>query len=270
MPYSVKKFGWLPDLPDARDFTYSAPHAMLRKLPARVDLTGKCPPVYDQGDLGSCTGNSIAAAIEFAERKEALARATTPSRLFIYYNERVIEHTVATDAGAMIRDGIKSVNRQGACRETTWPYKIGEFAKKPSAPAYKEAAQHHVVELPARDADRESDAGAASRRGSRSSSDSRSTTSFMSAAVAKTGKLSMPQRRGEGRGRPRGAGRRLRRHASTASSCATRGGRLGHEGLLHDALRLPARRRPVGRLLDDSHRRLTGSAPAAQRGDDVT
>jgi len=25
MPYSVKKFGWLPDLPDARDFTYSAP-----------------------------------------------------------------------------------------------------------------------------------------------------------------------------------------------------------------------------------------------------
>jgi len=134
MPYSVKKFGWLPDLPDARDFTYSAPHATLRKLPAKVDLTAKCPPVYDQGDLGSCTGNSIAAAIEFAERKEALAKATTPSRLFIYYNERVIEHTVATDAGAMIRDGIKSVNKQVACRETTWPYKVGAFAKKPSAP----------------------------------------------------------------------------------------------------------------------------------------
>ena len=74
MPYSVKKFGWLPDLPDARDFTYSAPHATLRKLPTKVDLSGKCPPVYDQGDLGSCTGNSIAAAIEFAERKEALVQ----------------------------------------------------------------------------------------------------------------------------------------------------------------------------------------------------
>jgi hypothetical protein len=70
MPYSVKKFGWLPDLPDARDFTYSAPLAMLRKLPAKVDLSGQCPPVYDQGELGSCTGNSIAAAIEFAERKQ--------------------------------------------------------------------------------------------------------------------------------------------------------------------------------------------------------
>ncbi|HJW68157.1 MAG TPA: C1 family peptidase [Candidatus Binatia bacterium] len=191
MPYSVKKFGWLPDLPDQRDFTYSAPLAMLRKLPAKVDLSGQCPPVYDQGELGSCTGNSIAAAIEFAERKQRLAKPTTPSRLFIYYNERVIEHTVATDSGAMIRDGIKSVNKVGACRETTWPYKIGSFAKKPSSGAYAEGRKHTVSSY---------------QRVARTTSQMRGClasgfpfvfgftvyTSFMSAAVAKTGKLSMP------------------------------------------------------------------------------
>ncbi len=40
-------------------------------------------------------------------------KAFTPSRLFIYYNERVIEGTVSTDAGAQVRDGIKSVATLG-------------------------------------------------------------------------------------------------------------------------------------------------------------
>jgi C1A family cysteine protease len=192
MSYAVKRFGWLPDLPDARDYTYAAPLAMLRKLPAKVDLSGKCPPVYDQGELGSCTGNAIAAAIEFAEMKQRLAHVTTPSRLFIYYNERVIEHTVATDSGAMIRDGIKSVNKQGACRETTWPYKVVSFAKKPSAGAYQEGRKYLVSSY---------------QRVTRNLTQMKGClasgfpyvfgftvySSFMSAAVAKTGKLSMPR-----------------------------------------------------------------------------
>jgi len=69
------------------------------------------PSDYDQGQLGSCTANAIAAAIEFDRLKQGL-KDFTPSRLFIYYNERVIEHTVQSDAGAAIRDGIKvSPNR---------------------------------------------------------------------------------------------------------------------------------------------------------------
>src|SRR5262249_49511017 len=138
MAFHVKRFGWVPDLPDARDHQYAAPLRALRTLPARFDLTGHCPPVYDQGDLGSCTGNAIAGAIEFLERKEKRPHPATPSRLFIYYNERVIEHTVPIDNGAMIRDGIKTVNKQGACRETTWPYDISKFATKPSVGAYEE------------------------------------------------------------------------------------------------------------------------------------
>jgi len=68
-----------------------------------------------------------------------------PSRLFIYYNERVMEGTVNSDSGAMIRDGIKSVANQGACPEKLWPYQINKFTKKPSAACYKEALKHQGV-----------------------------------------------------------------------------------------------------------------------------
>jgi len=68
-------FGWRADLPDARDHYFSALPSTLKKLPARVDLRSKCPPVYDQGHIGSCTGNAIAGAIEFERRKAGQTRA---------------------------------------------------------------------------------------------------------------------------------------------------------------------------------------------------
>src|SRR3981081_4189702 len=116
MPRQVARFGWIPDLPDHRDLLFSAPRTILRKLPRKVDLKPKCPPVFDQGEIGSCTANAIGAAIEFDQKKQR-SRAFTPSRLFIYYNERVMENTVNEDSGAMIRDGIKSVAKQGVCPE---------------------------------------------------------------------------------------------------------------------------------------------------------
>jgi C1A family cysteine protease len=113
--------GWMPDLPDNRDHLYSAPLAKLRVLPTKVDLRRRCPRVYNQGQIGSCTANAIAAAIEFDRKKQKL-RDFIPSRLFIYYNERSIEHSIPLDNGAQIRDGIKSVAKQGACPETEWTY----------------------------------------------------------------------------------------------------------------------------------------------------
>ena len=113
--------GWMPDLPDNRDHLYSAPLAKLRVLPTKVDLRRRCPRVYNQGQIGSCTANAIAAAIEFDRKKQKLSDFI-PSRLFIYYNERSIEHSIPLDNGAQIRDGIKSVAKEGACPETEWPY----------------------------------------------------------------------------------------------------------------------------------------------------
>src|SRR5674536_26691 len=67
----------------------------------------------------------------YDEAKQGEADTTLLSRLFIYYNERVMEGTVGTDSGAMIRDGIKTVNAVGACPESEWPYDIARFTEKP-------------------------------------------------------------------------------------------------------------------------------------------
>jgi C1A family cysteine protease len=137
-------YGWVPDLPDQRDHLFSVSPTVLAKLPPSADLTKKCPPVYNQGELGSCTANAIGAAIEFDHMKQKLHKLR-PSRLFIYFNERVIENSVDSDSGAMIRDGIKSVNKQGACPESLWPYDINKFTDKPTKECYKEAAKHKAV-----------------------------------------------------------------------------------------------------------------------------
>lgn len=144
MSHKIQRYGWIPDLPDHRDQFYTAPMQYLQALPPSVDLRPKCPPVYDQGQLGSCTANAIAGAIEFDLVKQSV-QVYTPSRLFIYYNERAIEGTVDSDSGAMIRDGIKSVAQQGDCPETLWPYDITKFTEQPPTSCYQQAVQHRVV-----------------------------------------------------------------------------------------------------------------------------
>ncbi|MEO8623916.1 MAG: C1 family peptidase [bacterium] len=148
-PRPIRRFGWRPDTPDNRDKVFSHLAAMRRmkqKLPSVVDLrlSGFLPPVYDQGELGSCTANAIGAAYEYQQRKQGLENYM-PSRLFIYYGERQIEGTINSDAGAEIRDGMKVVGKLGAPHEDLWPYDIGKFARKPSPATYKDAAKHNCL-----------------------------------------------------------------------------------------------------------------------------
>lgn len=139
-----KGLGYHRDNLDHRDFMYAAPGSVLQNLPTSVDLRAQCPQPYDQQTLGSCTSNAIAAAIEFDQKRQGLPDVR-PSRLFVYYNERKMEGTVNSDAGARIRDGIKSVNAIGACPETSWPYDISQFATEPPISCYQEATQQKAV-----------------------------------------------------------------------------------------------------------------------------
>src|SRR5258707_363397 len=186
----IQRFGWIPDLPDHRDYLYAAPRAVLLQLPTSFDLTDQCPPVYDQGQLGSCTANAIAGAFEFGLTRQR-APNFMPSRLFIYYNERVMENTVNTDSGAMIRDGVKSVNKQGVCPEKLWPYVITEFAQKPHSLCYTDALRHQVLSYQ-RVARSENEMKGCLAQGYPFVFGFTVYESFESEAVAKTGQVNLP------------------------------------------------------------------------------
>jgi C1A family cysteine protease len=137
------KYGWKRDLPDFRDKKFEI--TALDVLPESIDLRNNMPPIYDQKTIGSCTANAIAGAIEYDQKKNGMPEVYIPSRLFIYYQERVIENTVNSDNGAMIRDGIKACASVGACKESTWGYDISRFTENPPQPAYDEALNHKII-----------------------------------------------------------------------------------------------------------------------------
>ena len=103
----LKSYGWVPDLPDKRDLLYQTIRRKGVKPPKVVDLRSFCSPVENQGALGSCTANALAGNLEFVDEKTPPSGYADVSRLFIYYNERVLIDTVSSDSGAMLRDGIK-------------------------------------------------------------------------------------------------------------------------------------------------------------------
>jgi C1A family cysteine protease len=142
----VRGYGWRRQLPDARDMLYAA--RLKAAPPAEYDLRQAMPPVYDQGQLGSCTGNAIAAAMEYERDRQGLSDLV-PSRLFIYYNERALEGTASSDSSAVIKDGIKVVNSDGVCPETLWPYDIAMFTVKPPQRCYVAALIDRLVQYEA-------------------------------------------------------------------------------------------------------------------------
>jgi C1A family cysteine protease len=120
--------------------TTVASHANI--LPTAVDLRPKMPPVYDQGQLGSCTANALCAAFQYDGGHPL---ADQGSRLFVYFNERKLENSIPDDAGAFLSDGVKCLEKYGVCLESEWPYDISKFAVKPSAKCYKDALKHRAL-----------------------------------------------------------------------------------------------------------------------------
>jgi len=149
MENKVRKYTWKPDVPDSRDHLFSVymSGSTLKADPIKaggvVDFRSRFSTVYDQGNLGSCTSNAIAMAIDFERIKQQML-AESPSRLFIYYNERVLEGTVNCDCGASLRDGMKTVNNTGAARESLWPYRINSFKTKPPLNSYNDANNYKI------------------------------------------------------------------------------------------------------------------------------
>lgn len=135
--------GWLPDIPDFRDFKYSSRFAVGTDVKPETDFRSLFSPVEDQGSLGSCTANAIAGALELLDKADGNGFVDA-SRLYIYYYERLRMMTVLRDSGAYLRDGIK-VCAEGYADEVLWPYDIRKFKMRPSKAARDDARKRRLT-----------------------------------------------------------------------------------------------------------------------------
>ena len=130
-PTPVRRlYAWKPDIADHRDHVYTP---KVSHFPAKIDIIGADRLIEDQGQLGSCTGNSSTSMIEIILNTEQL------SRLMAYYNGRAREGTIKSDSGAQIRDVIAGIATYGVSSEALWQYVESQFTKKPPSAAYKDA-----------------------------------------------------------------------------------------------------------------------------------
>ena len=102
--------------------------------------------MYDQLHLNSCSANALAAALRFDEIAESRPGVASPSRLFIYYNERSLAGVVAHDVPVPLREGYRAVAKYGACAESSWPYDPRRFRRTPTSACYRAARRHVAIE----------------------------------------------------------------------------------------------------------------------------
>jgi len=147
MTVSRSRYVLARDVPDSRDYVYSlGRHELRQTLPLRIDLRPGCLRVFDQGSIGTCTAHAVAAAFSYEQRRQRI-RVISPSRLFIYYNERVLTHQRSLNCVVRLRAAIKAVAKRGVCPESQWPYSEDPkvLRKKPPTVAFEAAVKHQIV-----------------------------------------------------------------------------------------------------------------------------
>jgi C1A family cysteine protease len=149
------RMGWLRDLPDFRDLHTESPaiaavlkrsrplKAAAAKAPKAVDLRQWCPPVEDQGDLGSCTANAGVALLEYFERRTT-GKHLDASRLFLYKTSRNLLGWTGDD-GAFLRTTMKAMVLFGIPPEQYWKYKEAKFNDEPPAFCYSFAQNYKAI-----------------------------------------------------------------------------------------------------------------------------
>ena len=109
-----------------------------------LDLRRWCSPIENQGAAGSCVGNSVVGALEFLQIRNGMPY-TDLSRLFVYYNSRLMHGDADKDDGTYIRIAMGTLSSLGTCSEKKWPYDLSNLFIRPSWGAYREAYPHKIT-----------------------------------------------------------------------------------------------------------------------------
>jgi C1A family cysteine protease len=141
------QLGYIKDKYDARDYIYKA-NNFKWGFPLKFNLKGLMPPVLNQGNLGSCVSNAVSNVLRYTDIKNKRTNNLNIkiySRLFNYYNTRVLENSIFKDNGCQIRNAIKVINKIGSTDEKFWPYIITKFQDKPNKLSYDDAIKRKIT-----------------------------------------------------------------------------------------------------------------------------
>src|SRR4030042_667121 len=154
----IRGTGWLPPLPDLRDYTEKHPEVvdMVKKLgvpnteklkknysETPVDLRKWCSPIENQGNLGSCTAHAGVGIVEYYE-KRAFDTHIDGSRLFLYKTTRNLAG-VTGDTGAWLRNVMGALVLCGLPDEKYWKYSETGFDEEPPAFVYAVADNYEAI-----------------------------------------------------------------------------------------------------------------------------
>lgn len=153
--------GWLPPLPDLRDYTEesaqipniaaklgippSKTELAAAGLPTSIDLMNWCSPIDNQMQLGSCTAHAGVGVIEYLERR-AFGNYIHGSRLFVYKTTRNLMG-VKGDTGAFLRDTMAAIALCGVPPEKYHPYTDRKIPGPAGEPTFDEEPSNFVYAL---------------------------------------------------------------------------------------------------------------------------
>lgn len=150
--------GWLPPVPDLRDYTEAKSEiaGMAQKLgvlgtrrpkapQAPVDLRAWCSAIENQMSLGSCTAHAAVGIVEYFQRR-AFGEHIEGSRLFVYKATRNLMQ-VTGDTGAWLRKTMGALVLCGVPDEKYWPYTDADpaFDDEPKSFVYAAADNYESL-----------------------------------------------------------------------------------------------------------------------------
>lgn len=147
--------GWLPDLPDFRDCSFSnisfkeKEKSYLIKINSKgkkystIDLREYCSPIEDQGNLRTCSTHAGVGLYEYYQRR-AFGDHIDCSRLFLYKASRNLMMAKG-DTGAYLRTTMGAMVLFGIPPEKYWEYKEDNFDVEPPAFCYSFASNFQAL-----------------------------------------------------------------------------------------------------------------------------
>lgn len=115
-------------------------------VPERVDLRQFCSAVEHQGRTNSCVANAVVGALEMHQIKAGMA-VTDLSRMFVYYNARVIAGRQHMDGGTLVHHAMAALLAHGCCEARLWPFQLSNLTVAPTQNCYANAKHHEAIQF---------------------------------------------------------------------------------------------------------------------------